>query len=845
MSAKGKLTAELWRRVEPILDHALGLSGDEQRAYVEETCAGDAELLEVVVRLVGADADAEGRFPESIGGAVAESDVTASVPESVAGYRVLRVLGQGGMGVVYLGEQSEPIHRQVAIKLLRPGMDTAQVIARFEAERQALAVMDHPSIARIIDAGATAEGRPYFVMEYVDGLPITEYCDRNQLSTRHRLELFRRLCAGVQHAHHKAVIHRDLKPSNVLVAEHDGIPVPRIIDFGIAKATGGRWSDRSPVTEHGLLIGTLEYMSPEQADPGGATVDTRADVYSLGAMLYELLTGTRPFEPGELRHAAVAEVLRKILDDDPPRPSERLSTLGGLSADLAVKRRTTAPHLRRELSGDLDWITLCALEKNRDRRYGSPEALSADIGRYLADEPVTARPPSAAYRARKFVRRHRFGVIVASAILGGLVLAVAGLGVSLARVRRAEAAATREAAAKSEVAAFLIGLFQASDPREARGAPLTADELLQRGAERIRDEFGDQPELQSELLEILGRVYMSKGLYSDAESLLDDALRVRREVLDLDNERVVELKGALAGVYWYQGRFEEAMVAVTEARDLETRLTGGDTVPAYTAMHTMALLHYSRGQFEAAISAGEEALDGLRRLRGAEDPKTLTAMATLSAALRQAGRVEDAARLGLEAYEIRKRTLGPDHPETLRSANNVAIAYREEGRLEEALALHQETLAIKIRVLGESHIDTVSSRTNVGLALLDLGRLEEAEQMLTLALRIQSEERGLDHPATLEPRFSLANTLKAMGRLDEAEAHYIAILELARRISPTHSAIGSTLYEWAGLEIARGRFPAALDHLQELVDAGWGLDPDDPALGPLHGEPRFEAMIGS
>ena len=335
---------------------------------------------------------------------------------TIGPYHLLQQIGEGGMGEVWVAEQHKPIHRRVALKLIKAGMDTKQVIARFESERQALAMMDHPAIAKVYDAGETDEGRPYFVMEYVQGIPITTYCDQNRLTTQERLELFRHICEGVQHAHQKAIIHRDLKPSNILVAMQDGVAVPKIIDFGVAKATAQSLTERTMYTELGVMIGTPEYMSPEQAEMTGQNVDTRTDVYSLGAILYELLVGALPFDPKELRRAGFDEIRRKIREEDPPKPSTKLSTMGDASTTQAQNRRMERPALIRQIRGDLDWITMKALEKDRTRRYGSPSEMAADIERYLHHQPIVARQPSTAYKAKKFVRRHRIGVGVAASI---------------------------------------------------------------------------------------------------------------------------------------------------------------------------------------------------------------------------------------------------------------------------------------------------------------------------------------------------------------------------------------------------------------------------------------------
>ena len=363
-------------------------------------------------------------------------DRASTTPESksIGPYRLLQLLGEGGMGEVWLAEQKIPIHRTVALKLIKAGMDTKTVVARFESERQALALMDHPSIARVFDAGSTPEGRPYFVMEYVPGLPITEYCDKHRLTMKERLELFAQVCDGVQHAHQKAIIHRDLKPSNVLVVEQANKAVPKIIDFGLAKATGPRLTDKTMFTELGVMMGTPEYMSPEQADQREQNIDTRTDVYSLGVILYQLLVGVLPFEVKALRAAGLEAILRVIREQEPPKPSTRIRSLGPASAETAEQRKEEPRSFARHVQGELDWITMKALEKDRTRRYASPAELGADIGHYLRNEPVLAHPPSAGYRASKFVRRHRFGVLAAATAVVLLIGFAVAMGVQARRI---------------------------------------------------------------------------------------------------------------------------------------------------------------------------------------------------------------------------------------------------------------------------------------------------------------------------------------------------------------------------------------------------------------------------
>jgi serine/threonine protein kinase len=512
----------LQERAESIFHGALQLDAPHRDSYLSQACGNNPDLRHEVDRLLQAHADA-GEFLEQPAAAPDEKTLltSAAITEKpgtrIGRYKLLQQLGEGGCGMVYMAEQDEPVRRRVALKVIKLGMDTKSVIARFEAERQALALMDHPNIARVLDAGSTETGRPFFVMELVRGIKITEYCDQNKLSTEERLNLFIQVCHAIQHAHQKGIIHRDIKPSNILVTLHDGVPIPKVIDFGIAKATQGRLTDQTLFTAFEQFIGTPAYMSPEQAEMSGLDIDTRCDIYALGVLLYELLTGQTPFDPKELMAAGFDKMRETIREKDPERPSTRLGTM--LNADLATTaqhRRSDAPKLVHLIRGDLDWIVMKAIEKDRTRRYETANALALDIQRHLDDEPVSASPPASLYRFQKLIRRNK----AAFAALGGILAAlVIGLGLALYMFLREREARQRAVAAEQAQ----IRIRQEVERRAQIGQKMTAAGLmLSRGqideASRLINEVNDP--LAASIYNVIGNIYARMGKIPDAISHL-------------------------------------------------------------------------------------------------------------------------------------------------------------------------------------------------------------------------------------------------------------------------------------------------------------------------------------
>ena len=667
--------------------------------------------------------------------------------ETIGPYRLLERVGEGGMGDVWLAEQVQPVRRQVAVKVIKAGMDTAQVVARFEAERQALAILDHPAIAKVFDAGTTSLARPYFAMEYVRGDAITDYCDRQGLGIHERLELFLHVCEGVQHAHQKGIIHRDLKPSNVLVALQDDRPFPKIIDFGIAKAVSQPLTDRTLHTAIADFVGTPGYMSPEQA-AGEVDIDTRTDVYALGVLLYELLTGVLPFDRALLKHGSVDAVRRAILEADPPRPSTRISRHGTEAAEIASRRRVDAARLRAQLKGDLDWITMKALEKDRRRRYGSASDLAADIQRHLQHRPVSAGAPGAGYRARKFVRRHRFGVAAGAVLVAMIAAFAAALIVQAQRVARERDRANLEAATAKQVSDFLVSLFQVADPSESRGSRLTAREILDRGSQRIEQTLKDQPDVQARLQGTLGEVYTNLGLFDEAGANLERAVQTAKRVLGEDDTETVTAVHRLANVLWHQDRLAEAKPLYEDVIARRTRLLGADHRDSLKAKFDLASLYMVQGRWAEAEPLATAVLDVQRRVLGSEHNDTLASMNNVHHMFLSLKRLPEAERLARELLAIRRRLLGADHPDTLLSMNNLATTMKRLGQHAEAERLYREAIDGSQRVRGETHPYTASVVLNLGLLYRDIGRFADAEPFMLDGHRRFSTGLGQEHRET-------------------------------------------------------------------------------------------------
>ena len=675
------------------------------------------------------------------------------------------------MGEVWLAEQLHPVRRHVAFKVIKPGLDTAQVIARFEAERQALALMDHPAIAKVFDAGTTAEGRPYVAMEYVRGEALTSYADRHHLTINERLELFAQICDGVHHAHQKGIIHRDLKPSNILLTLQDDRPVPKIIDFGIAKAMSQPLTEHTLYTSLGGFIGTREYMSPEQAAMGGVDVDTRTDVYALGVVLYELLTGVLPFDREVFTTQGIDEIRRIIREVVPRRPSTRITQLRETPADMAERRGLEPPRLAALLRGDLDWITMKALEKDRARRYGSASDFAADIRRHLAKQPVSAGPPGAMYRSRKFVERHRVGVSAAAALLLLLITFAVVMAVQSQRIARERdranmeaRRANHEAAAARQVADFLASLFKVSDPSEARGATLTAREILDKGSRDIDKTLAKQPEVKARLQSTIAAVYTSLGLYDEARPHLEAAAATQRTLLGEEHLETLTTVHQLADVYWYQGRLPEAERLYRSLADRRARVLGREDPSTLRTNKDLASVYILAKRWEEAERLAVQTLTVQRRVLGPAHEDTLSSLNNLQALYYRQQRYAEAEPIAREVYQARRATLGAEHPETLLNAHNLATVCDKLGRYEEAERLYLDTIAVKRRVLGPSHPDTANTEHALAVMYQRQRLFEKAESLALVAHETFLSRFGEQHVQTRRVVNDIVKLYEAWGK---------------------------------------------------------------------------------
>jgi eukaryotic-like serine/threonine-protein kinase len=840
-----KLSQERWQRVEPILDRALELPPEEWSAFLDEACGDDAELRADAETLLQTERTAP-RFLEAPAASfLLEATQAMPAPKSshigalIGPYRIVRELGRGGMGTVYLAERADgQFDQRVALKLIRGGAASDDLVRRFLHERQILARLEHPNVARLLDGGLTPDGQPYFAMEFIDGEPITTYCTRNGLTIEERLRLFRAAADAVAYAHRNLVVHRDLKPSNVLVTRDGQV---KLLDFGIAKLLED--SEEGPtLTRSGLYLLTPEYAAPEQVR--GSTITTATDVYTLGAVLYELLSGQRAHR---FDTHTPAELARVICEQEPVPPSTAVTsakadtTASGITMSTADRAQAEPRRLRRRLHGDLDNIVMKALRKEPERRYASVDALLEDIARYESGLPVKARRDSVGYRGSKFVRRNR------AAVAAAVVVALSLVGGIASSQRQARVAALESAKAE-QVKNFVLDLFAFADPDFQNGAEITARQLLERGDQRVDEELADQPALQAEMLAILGSIDRKLGLYDEAavqferaleierrlngprhanvaarlhdlgdtevdrsrlvqaESLHREALAIRRELFDERAPLVARSLSSLAAALNAAGRYDEAERLQREALTIDRSQPGPDDVRVAEDLEVLATILHDKGDFAGAATVGEETLALRRQLQGPEHLETATAMNNLAGYLRRRGDLDAADSLYRDVHAFDLRRLGEDHPNTATVRNNLAGVLHEKGDYAEAERLYRDVLAFDLEHFGEEHRYTALVMGNLAAVLRDQGELAESEQYARQSYDLFRRSLGETHPVVGFTGALLAGVLLDRGDLDAAEPVFrqsLALLDSTVGRAHPRSATG-----WVGygrLLTARGR----------------------------------------
>ena len=792
--------------IRTIFDQASELEGGERASYLDEVCLDDGMRKEVE-SLLAAIEDAGDFLKEPSFDSTAAFTAAVELNEGdvIDEYRILEKIGEGSNAVVFMVEQIETIRRRAAMKVIKLGMDTREVIARFEAERQALALMDHPNIAKVLNAGSTDSGRPYFIMELVKGVPITDYCDRNNLSTRERLELFTQVCLALQHAHLKGIIHRDVKPSNVMVTLHDGVPVPKVIDFGIAKATETRLTEKTLFTRFHQFIGTPAYMSPEQAEMSGLDVDTRSDIYSLGVLLYELLTGSTPFNGKELLESGYAAIQKTIREEYPEMPSTRLSTLRGDGLSAVSSNRSIEPGgLSRDIKGDLDWIVMKALEKDRTRRYVTAAEFVQDIKRHLNDEPVDASPPNRLYVMQKFVRRHRSGVIAGTAIVISLVAGILIAGMLWKRAQTEAQEAKRQTAKAEAVTELLETMFQSAGPDAAKGSDFTVRQLLNDFSRDFSGQVDLEPEVEMTVRQTVAAAYDGLGDSIQAERHALLAYELALEVFGKESSQAMKnlsrlgwltfrLGGGQGGLEMLQsaekyqgehlgiddGDYQRTLCSIgeiyakqgklKEAEELALRVMEATKPDQFKPNHLwvtniLAKVYRSQGRtheaerlFDFLVENSEEETK--------EHPRTIEALHTVCQLQLELGHVDKAEKFANRGYEIALRTLGEPHRLTFLLMGDFAMISQMRGQKEDAINRFKEVLAKQREHLGEQRSDTIQT-------MLSLANLMQVEELAREASNHATGAVGAHDELSIRGLSSLAQIVAEKGQVSDARQIY-------------------------------------------------------------------------
>ncbi len=759
------MTPEQWKHIQALFEKALELNPSQREDFLKKECGNDKELYTEVNSLLESD-----EHEHSIFSASAADYISIDEPnlagKTLGKYKAIEQIGIGGMGSVYLAERIDGVFEQkVALKVVKPGMNSHEIITRFEEERQILARLQHPNIARLLDGGISDLGLPFFTMEFVDGKPITNYCDEKNLTIEERLQLFQKVCEAVLYAHQNLVIHRDIKPGNILVREDGTV---KLLDFGIAKVFEED-PNRKDLTRTGVRVMTPEYASPEQVK--GEPVSTATDIYSLGLILYQLLSGCPPYE---VDTTSAIEMEKIICLSQPLKPSTMITKISGIKSgeknkispeDISLKRHTSISKLKKRISGDLDNICLMCLRKEPERRYNSVAQLIADINNHLSGMPVSARKSTTSYRAKKFIQRHKTGVVIAS--IAVLIIAIVTTFYTI-RLANERDKAKVEAEKFKNVSDFLTGLFKVSDPEQSRGETITARELLDNGVKRIDNELSGQPEILANMLDVTGNVYKSLGLYKNALPLLQ------------------------------------------RSYSINDSLFGSNSPETAKSLNDLASLNFDMGDYDSSVDKFNKALKLRENIFGKESMESAESMNGLAMVLREEGKYDESEKLLLESLSIRKKHSSGKSNEVAESTNNLALLYQDKGEYEKSKKLFEESLQMKKQLYGRVHPSYSETLGNQASLLQEMGDYRKAENLFTETLDIDKKLYGDLHPSISTDLYNIASNTALMGNLDDAEKLYSQVLELDRKLlGGQHPYIALDLNNLAGIESDKGEYEKA------------------------------------
>lgn len=822
-----KPSKKLQQKAFEIYQLALDMDIEERESYLAEAIVDNEALQSAVTKLLDSAEQAEQQFflhtpaadikQMGLADELACDQTPLPLPRPIKQYTPIKLIGEGGFGRVYLAEQSEPVSRKVALKLIRHDLVDQKFIKRFETEWQMLAVLNHPNIAHIFDAGTGDDGTPFLAMEYVEGINLTEYCNQHQLGIRQRLTLFLQVCYAIQHAHQKGVIHRDLKPENVIVTEYQGQPVPKVIDFGIAKVMDLKLNGKTMVNS-AEFFGSPSYMSPEQIQQLELDIDTRSDVYGLGILLYELLVGSTPFVSDD----SLMSLMNQILSETPLRPSVMIEQVADDKKTNMGK--TSIAVIKKNLQDDLDWIILKALEKSREQRYATTSALVDDINHFLVDEPVVARAPTVAYRANKFVHRHTLGVIASTAILVVLLAGIVGTSHGYVnakqesvKARQAEAIAVEQTEIAQQTVALLLEFLSAADPGN-KGRELKVVQLLDAFIPRLQ-ELKQQPVLQASLLYTYAKTYHGLGLFSEALDFADKAVSMRKITLGINHPDYFEALNLKINTLWEMGKHQAAekwgRIAITQA----SANLGEEHPLTLEAMSATADVLKELGLYSEAEALHRQTLEKRRHILGNDHLDTVHSMARLAVSLGYQDKTTEAVELNRKVLETRTRLLGADHPKTLNTMNNLAFALTESGDMDAGAELHRATFKKRRIILGKEHPETLTSMANLAWTLNAHGKHAEAEAMYRQSITIESRVLGELHPNILITLGNLANSIMKQGRLDEAEKIHLEALQKRQSVhGKQHPSSQASMNDLAGLYLTKKEFEKARDLYTALLN---------------------------